>query len=137
MVLSSEDEPTGTYEGQNAYGATWEIVEIDRSMDIIFEGEPPRYGVTLFANSSSAPVPLWDLPVPVEQARGMKERIRAVAMIAPKAPYFFENRQQSAARITIQNPRDITQISRVLVADIQCVAFTDDANNVLLTVRTN
>ena len=67
----------------------------------------------------------------------MKERIRAVALIAPKAPYFFEDTQDSSARITIQNPRDIAQISRVLVADIQCVAFTDDANNVLLTVRTN
>lgn len=137
LVLSSDDRATGAYEGQNAYGATWEITRLNRTINAIFESKPPRYGVNLWGNSSANSSPTWSLPVPVDQARAMKDKLRAAVLIAPKAPFFFENSQPSAARITIQNPRDITQISRVIVADIQCMAITDDNNNVLLAVRTN
>lgn len=137
MVLSSTDRPNGTYTGQNAYGASWQVTRVNRTINAIFESKSPRYGVNLFGNNSETSAPTWTLPVPVDQAREFKSKLRAAVLIAPKAPFYFENSQPSAARVTIQNPRDITQISRVIVADIQCVAFTDDANNVLLAIRTN
>lgn len=137
MVLSSTDRANGTYTGQNAYGASWEVTRVNRTVNAIFESKPPRYGVNLWGNSSANSSPTWNLPVPVEEARQFKSKLRAAVLIVPKAPFFFENTQPSSARVTIQNPREITQISRIIVADIQCVVFTDDANNVLLSARTN
>ena len=136
IVLSNEDTNHGSYEAKNGYGATWQVTNVNRHVDTIFESKPPRYGVSLFGNESMA-APVWSLPVPVDQAREFKSKLRAAVVIVPKAPFYFENTQQSQARITVQNPRDIKQISRVIVADIQCVVFTDDANNVLLSVTTN
>lgn len=136
VVLSSEDRPTGTHMGKNGYGAEWEITEVHRDVNIIFEGKPANYGSTLFQNNSG-PAPIWSLPVPVAEARAFKPKIHAAALIAPKAPYYFENTQDSTARITVQNPRDLTQESHVIVADIQCVVITDDVNNVVLAVSTN
>lgn len=136
VVLSSEDNATGTYTGKNGYGAEWEITEVTRELQIIFEGKARNYGSTLFqSNAGSAPV--WSLPIPVEEARAFKANIRAAALIVPKAPYYFENTQGSTARITVQNPRDLTLESHVIVADIQCVVFTNETNNVVMSVRTN
>ncbi|MBL8546203.1 MAG: hypothetical protein JNL81_07045 [Hyphomonadaceae bacterium] len=137
LVLSSSDRPNGTYQGQNSYGATWTVTRVTRTVNAIFEREPARYNEELFGQRPAGAAPLtWTLPVPVEQARGMRDRFRAAVLIAPRAPFFFENRQQSAGRITIQNPRDVEQVSRIIVADIQCVVITDDQNNVLIAQRT-
>jgi hypothetical protein len=138
IVLSSTSRANGTYIGQNAYNASWEITRVNQTVNAIFESKPRRYASNLWWGYSSAnSSPTWNLPVPFEQAREFESKLRAAVLIAPRAPFFFENTQPSSARVTIQNPFEITQTSRIIVADIQCVVFTDDANNVLLLARTN
>lgn len=136
LVVESSETPTGTYEGQNAYGAKWDIVKIERRVDAIYQGAAPSYNIGLFGRDSFPPVS-WDLPVPPENARSAKEAMRAAVVVAPTAPFYFENTQGSGGRITIQNPRDVTQVARVLVGDIQCVVITDDTNYVFLAIPTN
>lgn len=136
LVVASSETPTGTYEGQNAYGAKWDIVKIERRVDAIYQGAAPGYNIGLFGRDSF-PAVSWDLPVPPENARAAKESMRAAVVVAPAAPFYFENTQGASGRITIQNPRDVTQVARVLVADIQCVVVTDDTNYVFLAIPTN
>jgi hypothetical protein len=138
IVVGSSDEERGTYQGQNAYGATWTVTRITRTVRAIFDREPRRYTEELFgdrATRGDGPV-RWSIPVAPEQARGLRDRLRAAVVVVPKTPFFFENTQQSAGRITIQNPRDVVQVSRIIVADIQCALITDDVGNVLVAQPT-
>lgn len=137
LVVSRTDEANGTYTGQNAYGASWEITRINRTLSAIFEGKVPHHGANLWGNSSATNIPTWNIPVPVEQAREFKSKLRAALLIAPKAPFFFERTKPSSLPVTIQHPRNITETSRVIFADIQCLIFVDDTDNVLLSIATN
>jgi hypothetical protein len=138
IVVGSSDEERGTYQGQNAYGATWTVTRVTRTVRAIFDREPRRYTEELFgdrATRGDGPV-RWSIPVAPELARGLRERLRAAVVVAPKAPFYFENTQQGVGRVTIQNPRDVDQLSRIIVADIQCALITDDVGNVLVAQPT-
>jgi len=62
--------------------------------------------------------------------------MKAAVVVAPTAPFYFENTQGALGSITIQNPRDITQMARVVVADIRCVVITDETNYVFMAIPT-
>ena len=74
--------------------------------------------------------------MPPEIARAAKESMKAAVVVAPTAPFYFENTQGALGSITIQNPRDITQMARVVVADIRCVVITDETNYVFMAIPT-
>lgn len=136
LAIASEETPTGTYRGQNAYGASWEIVNITREVDAIFDSVTSRYDQKLFGRGYGADFK-WDIPIPPESARQFKETIKGALIVSPNAPFFIESSQSSGGRITMQNPRDVTQNARVIIADIRCAVLTSQDNLVLFAVTTN
>lgn len=136
LAVSSKETPTGTYMGQNAYGASWEIVKIDRNVDAIFDGVAPRFDQKLFGTGYLDDFS-WKIAVPAANARQFKESLRAALIVVPQAPFYIENRQPLGARITMQNPRDVTQIAHVIVADVKCAVLTNANNYVLMAITTN
>ncbi len=136
QVVATIDRPTGTYTGQNAYGVSWTVTRVTRRFDGIFEGPPRSYGMTLF-QPKDGPAPIWEMPVPLDIARALKPRLRAAFLIAPKAPFYFANTRPLGNAVTIDNPNEFIQNSRVIVADIRCLIITDDTNTVRFVVETN
>ena len=136
IAISSVDTPNGTYTGQNAYGASWEIMKINREVDAIFDSVTPRYDQKLFGRGLAAEFN-WDAPAPPELARQFKDEMKGALIVAPTAPYYIESTESAGGRITIQNPRDVTQIAHVIVADVKCAVLTSASNVVVFAVTTN
>jgi hypothetical protein len=136
IVIDRTDRVTGTYIGSNAFGTSARISQIARTSQAIFDSEPGRYGQSLFANSHSDPVTVWHLPMPAEQARSMKGKLKGAVVVTPKAPFYFE-KIGSPSGATISDPREVTDIFKIIVADIQCALITDHANTVLISATTN
>ncbi|MFS0720780.1 hypothetical protein [Brevundimonas phoenicis] len=136
LAISSVDTPNGTYMGQNAYGASWEIVKINRDVDAIFDSISSRYDQKLFGRGLATDFK-WDAPAPPEFARQFKEQMKGALIVAPNAPFYIESTESSGGRITIQNPRDVTQIAHVIIADVKCAVLTSESNVVVFAVTTN
>lgn len=95
----------------------------------IFE-RPAADGDDVFGGTGQT----WNISVPIDQARGFRERMRAALVVVPKAPYYVEHRQRSF--IEADRGRMIINVTQFMVADIQCAVITDDTNNILLAVPT-
>jgi hypothetical protein len=136
IVIDRTDRVTGNYVGSNAFGVSARISQIARTSQAIFDREPSRYGQSLFEISPSDPPTVWHLPMPAEQARKMKGKLMGAVVIIPKAPFYFEQTGRPSDA-TISDPREITNVFKIIVADIQCALITDDANTVLISATTN
>jgi hypothetical protein len=127
---------TGTYTATNGFGAQWEVDRVDMTVEAIFD-RAGSYLESVFKTPAPPSVLVWSIPVPADQARGYKERLRAAVRIVPRSPFYFEASRGSGAPITVQRPRDVTNITHVIVADIQCAIIIDDNNTVLISATTN
>jgi hypothetical protein len=133
LVLDSNDQVIGTYRGQNSYGATFTVSRVTRVVRAIFDRKSaPRDELMFPGQQSSTYGPaIWTIPMTADQARREKGKLRAAVLIVPKSPFYFENTQPSSTRATMQNPREVAQLSKIIVADIQCVIITDEVGKVL------
>jgi hypothetical protein len=133
-VISQRDTPNGTYEGQNAYGARWTITRINRTTQAIFDRTlGPREGVFggLFPSADSTPYVAGYIDMPPEVAQRVKPALKLAFVVMPREPFIIRNTFPGRGRITIQNPRDVTETATVLIGDIQCGLVLDTSNHVL------
>jgi len=131
-VLPSEVGAVGSYEGKNMYGATREITRVSSTTRAIFERQARR-NEELF--SQPATEQAFTIAVPVAQAPQLRDRLRAAVLVQPLPPFHAESSGQT--RVTMTGGRDETVAYKILVADIRCIAITDENNVVLQSRATN
>jgi hypothetical protein len=137
VLLGSEESQIDSYEATNGFGAKFLVAKVIRTQLTIFDRENTGQGLGIFPPRGTQPGFLtWSIPVPVEQARGMKQRFRAAYQIAPKSPLYAETRLVAAGNVTAANPREVFDNSKILFADIQCAIITDDQDVVLMAYPT-
>jgi formylglycine-generating enzyme required for sulfatase activity len=85
-------------------------------------------GAVLFEHPKSIPETLTTSTIPIEAAPKKKKVLRAVALIAPIAPYFI--RQQGSNASLASGSIDRFNYT-ALLADVVCLGIIDDAGNLL------
>ncbi len=126
----SIDTPTGTYIGTNAFGASVEVVKMDRLFYGIFDREV-TYGSNLWhASQGIQRVGLSDTEniafqfrATPEQARSYKQTAKAVFFIRLRTPSTLTGSKFEKA--TINLPFERHNEYRFLHADIECAAVID------------
>lgn len=132
-VVSSTDTVQGGYRASNAFGATVSVqkkIRIDRS---VFQEPDPSFGTDLWTDADKDAV-LGRIPMTVSDAKNLKALGRGAIVFVPKSPYFAEGVSHSTP--TIENRTDLTQIIKVIFADIQCGLILDGSNKVLGAYKT-
>lgn len=136
LSVRYERKTVGSYEGQNAYGATSTVEKVQTTQQIIFDnlGRKGLNGDTPFAEYKDYKERYLSIPVSIDRAPAVKSQLRAVALIAPKAPY-------SAAGFRLSSPTrslPIEATSNVLImfADIKCVGVLDGEGQLLVSWST-
>lgn len=132
LVLPSEVEAVSSYVGKNIYGATRDITQVSSATRAIFERRARR-NENLFPGPATQPA--FSVAVPVAQAPQLRDRLKAAVLIQPLPPFHAEGSGQT--RVTMTGGRDETVAYQVLVADIRCIAITDDNDVVLQSRATN
>jgi hypothetical protein len=136
VVISSREVPTGTYEGRNAFGARWTVTRITRTIQAIYEGPEQGLTTSLFRNVERSTNIVGYLQMPPEVAQRTKPTLRLAFVVEPRFPFVVRNTYAGRGRITIQNPRDVTESLTMIVGDIQCGLVLDGGNRVLGAYQT-
>lgn len=134
VVISQSEKLNGTYEGQNAYGAKWTVVRVNRNTQAIYDrATNSRESMLggLFPAADKSPYMVGYLNMPSEAAQQLKPTLKLAFAISPKEPFVVRRTFAGRGKVTIQNPRDVTETATVLIADIQCGLVLDGANKVL------
>ena len=128
VVIFTDDRTTGSYRGQNGFGANTTVQQVTRSMQAIFErGPDPRRGrETLFPGEGD----IGQLSMTPEEARLLKPSMRIALVVAPYAPYVVRG-TTPFGRPSLQSPKEITIDFTILMADIQCGLVMDQNGRVL------
>lgn len=128
VVISQRATPSGTYQGQNAFGAIWTVTRVSSATQAIFEG--PSVGVGLFPETGSDHIVAF-LDVTPEEARLIKPRLKLAFVVSAREPFVVQTTHPGRVPVTIQNPYDFTVASTVIIGDIQCGLVLDSGNIVL------
>ena len=136
VVISSRDTPAGTYQGRNAFGATWTVTRINRTTQAIYEGPQPGLTTSLFPSAERSTNIVGYLDMSPEVAQRAKPTLKLAFVVEPREPFVVRRTYAGRGRITIQNPRDVTENTIILVGDIQCGLVLDATNRVLAAYPT-
>jgi hypothetical protein len=134
VVISQSKTTKGTYEGQNAYGARWTVNAITRTTQAIFDRRlmpSEGFSVNLFHTTHGPSSVVGSLNLSPEEAQRIKPLMQLAFVVLPRYPYVVRNTYKGRGRVTIQNPFDITEVTTVLIGDIQCALALDNQNKVL------
>lgn len=128
VVISTNDRTTGSYRGQNSFGANATIQQVTRSVQAIFErGPDPRRGrETLFPSEGD----LGKLSMTPDEARLLKPSLRIALVANPFAPYVVRG-TNPFGKPSLQSPQQVTMDFTILMADIQCGLVMDQQGRVL------
>lgn len=133
----SETITEGVRLAQNAYGVQFTIAQERLNYALIFD-RPPRddYSAdfdTLFSENDDMGATDYKIrlkiPAPLASAAALKGEMAAVAYITPKAP--FAQSFQDFRGATTTSRRELTTVTHVLHADIQCFGVRDGGGNIL------
>lgn len=130
VVISQLATPLGTYQGQNAYGATWTVTRVSSATQAIFERHDEVFAGGLFSEAGSDHVVVF-LDMPPEEARLMKPALKLAFVVSPREPFVVQTTYSGRVPVIIQNPYDFTVTSTVVIGDIQCGLVLDAGNHVL------
>lgn len=130
VVISQTDKPTGTYEGTNSYGAKADIIKIERTTKGIFDRKGDIGKHSLFPAADEKPYVVGELALSPAEAQRLKPLLKLAFVVVPKEP-FIGSGTDGVGKVTVQNPRDITEKVTLMIADIQCGLVLDPSNAVL------
>ena len=128
VVIASGDRVTGTYRGQNGFGANASVQQVTRSVKAIFERGPDRSRghEMLFPGESE----IGRLSMTPEDARTLKPSLRIALVVTPFAPYVVRG-TNPYGRPSMRSPQEVTIDFTILMADIQCGLVMDNSGRVL------
>jgi len=141
VVIRSEEKITGTYQASNAFGASTEVLKIDRIQWGVYDRPVEFSGGTTLASSSLVPISegedyLGTLPMSSAEARRFKESAKIAIAVIPKAPWRIHYRKSTPYQATIHNPKEVTSVLNILFADIKCALLLDSSNTVVSAFTT-
>lgn len=128
-LISRTESVIGAYTAGNAYGAQVEVSRIQWTTKAIFDRES-NLSEGLFPAADNSPYLVGTLAVPPAAAQRLKPTLQVAFVVVPKEPFTVSGTHKPG-RVTIQNPRDITEDFSILIADIQCGLLLDEKNRVL------
>ena len=128
IVISSNERATGSYRGQNSFGANATVEEVTRTVKAIFERGPEwgRGPEALFPGEGD----VGQLSMTPDEARLLKPSLRIALVVAPFAPYVVRG-TNPYGRPSLQSPKQVTIDFTILMADIQCGLVMDGSGRVL------
>ena len=134
--LKEMEYADGEYVGQNAFGATTRVTIIRRERysvyDQVLSSKKEWHTETTRTDSFhgvSMQVAAVRLRANLENARALKTNMRVGVIIRPKAPYVATTEKHW--RATIDDPREVTQITHIIIADLLCAVLTDENGRVV------
>lgn len=136
VVISETDEITGSYVGQNSFGAKTHIQKITRTAKVIFQREiaPNKIEEELFIKTGKDGRIGTISNIPPEQAKKFRDNLRIAFVVQPKPPYIVKKRYVDRyGEPTIRHPKETVIDATILIADIQYGLLMDE-NNVVLDV---
>lgn len=140
VVISQSEQTSDTYIGQNAYGASWEIMRITRIVQAIYERGPgPRdYGSfsSLFPTADDSPYMVGHIQMSPEIAQHTKPTLKLAFVVVPREPYVVHSQYTTQTRISREYPFDVTYDATILIGDIQWGLVLDASNRVLAAYPT-
>lgn len=132
LTVSVDSKEEGTYEGQNAYGATTTVTKMKITEQLVFD-RPGRKGIVgdslLAEYKDFVPQRFVSIPASIDQAPALKGELRAVALVTPRAPFVTAGIEDLGPTRT--TPLDRVVNTTIIFADIQCVGVLDGKGNVL------
>lgn len=131
VLISQSDAATGSYVGQNGFGAKAHISKITRTIKGIYEA-PAGFNEGLFPDQHGV---IGSIPMDAPHAMAFKQQAKIAFVVIPKLPYIVKA-MFTDGDATIDDPRDIQINSTILIADIQCGLLTDGANKVVAAYTT-
>jgi len=138
-VIEQKDVPTGSYTGSNAFGASTEVIQLDRVYWGIYDRPAPGRGGSAFAASYLVPSEgehIGELPMAPTEARQFRADAKVAFVVVPQAPWRINYRESYPSEATVRNPLEVTTVMHVLFADIQCALILDGSNTVLSAFET-
>jgi hypothetical protein len=128
IVVSQSEKPAGTYSAQNSYGASTTVTKINRTTYSIFESEAPLGDRNMFVGEKGGM--LGSISMDIATAQRVKPALKIAFVVVPKAPYLVQG-SQTVGKTTINNPTDVTEHFKIMIADMQCGLLTDGSDKVL------
>ena len=129
----------GEYVAQNAFGATARVAKIRRERYSVYDQVLPskkewRTETTRTASfhGVSMEVSAVRLPANLENARALKTSMRVGVIIQPKAPYVATTKRYW--RVTIDDQREVREITQIVIADLLCAVLTDENGRVVKVI---
>ena len=137
--LKEMEHEAGEYIGQNAYGATARVTKIRRERYSIYDQVLPsktewrtQATTTDSFHGVSMTVPAVKLHVNLENAQALKTNMRVGIIFRPKAPYVATTEKHWKA--TIYKPREVREVTRIIIADLLCAVLTDDNGRIVKVI---
>ena len=128
IVIAETERTTGRYNGSNAYGASVEVIKIQRDTYAIWDRKA-RSQEPLFPDQhSSIEAQLGSISTTSEVAKSLKSMARAAVVFAPKPPFFAYGNRKWEPRF--DRPTEVNNDIFVIVADIQCALLLDHKDRV-------
>lgn len=140
-VLESTSKVSGSYVGQNAFGAKTKVTKRELSTLAIFDRSDPKSLLTdyrinyLFETMDQKHSVVGGIPMSAADAKVMKPSLKVALAVMPKEPYLIQG-TRSSGDVTIEDPDDVTEHFSILIADIQCGLVLDGKNNVIAAYQT-
>lgn len=128
VVISETDKESGTYIGQNSFGAKVRITKTTRTTKALFQRKA-SFGENLFRNTGKNGV-IGSFSLSPEEARRLRSNLHIAFVIQPKLPFVVKS-TYPFGEPTVSNPEEIKVDATVLVADIQCGLLLDGTGTVL------
>ena len=134
--LKEMEYEDGEYVGQNAFGATARVRKTRRERysvyDQVVQGKSEWRTETTRRYSShgmSMKVVAVTLSANLEDAQALKTNMRVGVIIQPKTPYVATTERHWKA--TVDDPREVREITHIIIADLLCAVLTDENGQVL------
>lgn len=139
IVVHKPETTSGTFVGQNSFGASTTITRVKRHTLALFEREGAM-GEDLFFPNRQTGTALKQIfaefpDTPVEVAKKVKTELMAAVIIVPKWPFYAKGKV-SYGRPSIARPTDIDETLEVGIVDFQCALLTNSVGKVFGAIDT-
>lgn len=145
-VVTQKQIVVGEYEASSKMGAKVNVVNIDSETTAIFDRvracksygcgslfpknkEPNPYAMRDATKSVEHDGIIGRISMPPDLAKALKASAKLIFVVHPRPPYLISGKHRPF-KITVDNPRDITETYDVLIADIDCGLVADQTGKV-------
>ncbi len=135
--LAQDEKIVRSYRASNSFGTEVTVHVTERTIYGVFDSPLPKsqsrnsgWLHELMTGEYDSPAVM--VPVPLQRAAEMKNKMRVGVLVRPKEPFTATGARHWSPKIN--RPREINETTNLIVADILCAVITDQDGLVLKTV---